>query len=113
MYKRMHTRTRRLDITPRVKEEVWERDGGRCILCGTSEAAPNAHYIARSQGGLGIARNIVTLCGRCHDRYDNSPERPAIKEEIRAYLMSQYDDWEEDALVYRKLPYLPQAGQGD
>ena len=77
MYKRMHTRTRRLDITPRVKEEVWERDGGRCILCGTSEAAPNAHYIARS------------------------------------YLMSQYDDWEEDALVYRKLPYLPQAGQGD
>ena len=93
MYKRMHTRTRRLDISPRVKAEVWKRDGGRCILCGTSEAAPNAHYIARSQGGLGIVRNIVTLCGRCHDRYDNSPERTAIKEEIRAYLMSQYDDW--------------------
>ena len=45
--------------------------------------------------------------------YSLHPERTAIKEEIRAYLMSQYDDWEEDALVYRKLPYLPQAGQGD
>ena len=38
-------------------------------------------------------------------------ELEGLNQELNA--MSQYDDWEEDALVYRKLPYLPQAGQGD
>lgn len=31
-------------------------------MCGSSYAMPNAHYIARAQGGLGIEENIVTLC---------------------------------------------------
>ena len=106
MYKRMHTRTRRLDISPRVKEEVWERDGGRCILCGTSEAAPNAHYIARSQGGLGIARNIVTLCGRCHDRYDNSPDRAELRAVLAEHLKTWYPDWNEQNLIYRKWNHV-------
>lgn len=98
----MHKRTKALDIPPAVKAEVWERDGGCCILCGSPDAAPNAHYIARSHGGLGIPQNIVTLCQRCHDRYDNSPERPPLREEIKEYLMSVYDDWSEADLIYQK-----------
>lgn len=98
----MQKRTMALDISKVVKDAVWERDGHRCILCGNPQAMPNAHFIARSQGGLGIEQNIVTLCRQCHNDYDNSPLRPLLREEIRAYLQGQYPDWDETRLVYRK-----------
>ena len=99
----MHKRTKALDITPAVKSAVWERDKGRCILCGSPMYAfPNAHYISRAQGGLGIEENIVTLCQVCHDRYDNGAGQQQTKAEIRDYLMRKYQDWDESRLRYRK-----------
>lgn len=98
----MHKRTRALDISKKVKDTVWERDGQRCILCGDPQAMPNAHYIGRSQGGLGIEQNVVTLCRQCHNDYDNSPLRPLLREEIRDYLRGQYPGWNEANLTYRK-----------
>ena len=95
-------RTKALDISPAVKKAVWERDGGHCIICGRHEAAPNAHFIARSQGGLGIEQNIVTLCMDCHNRYDNSEARKWYRTAIRHYLMSKYPGWDEKELYYTK-----------
>lgn len=37
------------DIPKSVKQAVYERDGGLCIICGKN-GQPNAHYIKRSQG---------------------------------------------------------------
>ena len=91
----MHKRTKALNIPSAVKKAVWERDRHCCVLCG-------AHYIARSQGGLGIEENIVTLCICCHSQYDNSADRRYIREEIKAYLRSMYQDWDETKLIYRK-----------
>lgn len=93
--------TKACDISPAVKREVCERDGGRCILCGAS-GLPNAHFIPRARGGLGIPRNIVTLCPDCHREYDNGPCRKALEAEIRAYLMRVYSDWDESALIYHR-----------
>lgn len=70
----MHRRTKALAIPPKVKAQVWDRDLHRCVLCGSPYAFPDAHYISRAQGGLGIPENVVTLCRPCHDRYDNSPD---------------------------------------
>lgn len=98
----MKSRTKALDIPQAVKQAVWERDGGRCVLCLSPDAMPNAHYIARSHGGLGIEQNIVTLCHKCHYQYDNTPIRTYLREEIKAYLASQYEDWDEQNLIYRK-----------
>ena len=98
----MHKRTKALDISKKVKDRVWERDGERCILCGSSYAMPNAHYIARAQGGLGIEENIVTLCFDCHNLYDNSTYRGRLREEIRDYLAGQYPEWDEEKLKYKK-----------
>ena len=110
MQNRKSKRAKACDIPARVKQEVWERDKGCCVLCGASvNTAPNAHYISRAHGGLGIPENIVTLCtgfgpGRCHDRYDNGTreEREAMGRRIRAYLQSQYPDWDESRLIYKK-----------
>lgn len=102
----MNKRTKALAIPPGVKAAVAARDSidGRpcCIVCGSPEGQPNAHYIARSQGGLGIEENIVTLCPNCHRIYDQSHRRGLYREMIRDYLRVQYDGWEESRLTYRK-----------
>ena len=98
----MKKRTKDLDISKAVKDTVWERDGHRCVLCLSPEAMPNAHYIPRSQGGLGIEENVVTLCRRCHNLYDNSPHRPFLRMEIQAYLRAIYNGWTEERLTYKK-----------
>lgn len=98
----MHKRTKALSISKRVKDAVWERDGGCCVLCGNPRAQPNAHYISRAQGGLGIERNIVTLCLNCHRRYDQTADRAEIRLDLREYLESKYPDWDESQLIYQK-----------
>lgn len=98
----MHRQTKAVDIPPAVKMAVWERDGRCCVLCSSPFAAPNAHYIPRSQGGLGVEENIVSLCPACHDRYDNGAGRAYMREELRAYLRGKYPGWDEESLRYRK-----------
>ena len=107
-------RSKATDIPAKVKMEVWERDNHRCIVCKSKIAQPNAHYIRRSKGGLGIPENIVTLCtiningGRgCHDRYDNgsAEDREEIGSEIEAYLSGIYPDWNKENLFYDKWRY--------
>jgi 5-methylcytosine-specific restriction endonuclease McrA len=90
------------DISATIKKIVWERDSGRCIICGDRYAMPNAHFIPRSKGGLGIEKNVVTLCQSCHRAYDQSADRKCCKDIIRKYLKEQYIDWSEDELVYKK-----------
>lgn len=95
-------RSKACDISQSVKIAVWERDGGYCIVCGSPQAMPNAHYISRAHGGLGIEENIVTLCQKCHDKYDKSTLRPRIKEFIKNYLKNKYPDWDEGELIFKK-----------
>ena len=47
----MQKRTRAPAIPAEVKRRVYERDKGRCVLCGRP-GNPEAHVISRSQGGL-------------------------------------------------------------
>lgn len=103
-------RSKATDIPMSVKKKVWERDEGCCVVCGNSyNVMPNAHYISRQHGGLGIEQNVVTLCteltpNKCHRRYDfgTKEEHEKIKRIIRDYLKSKYPNWKEEDLVYRK-----------
>lgn len=101
----MNKRTKALQIPPAVKEKVWERDGGCCVYCGSHYAAPVAHYIARSHGGLGIEENILTLCDECHRKYDQTTKRREMREFFRDYLKSKYPEWAENNLTYRRQNY--------
>ena len=97
-------RSKACDITQAVKKKVWERDEQRCIICGSPNAMPNAHYIPRSKGGLGIEQNIVTLCQNCHHKTDNTAERPVYLKYIKGYLQGKYgDEWDEEKLTYKKF----------
>lgn len=95
-------RSKATDISQKVKKIVWERDGERCILCGSHEAMPNAHYISRSEGGLGIEQNVVTLCLNCHRKVDQTVKRKELLKEIWKYLSNQYPGLNEKDLIYKK-----------
>ena len=98
----MSKRTKALAIPQEVKARVWERDGGCCVYCGSPLAAPVAHYIARSHGGLGIEENILSLCQNCHRKYDQSTKRNEMRVFFRDYLQSKYPEWNESNLTYKR-----------
>lgn len=95
-------RTKALDITKKVKDRVWERDGEKCVICGSRYAMPNMHYISRAQSGLGIEENVVTGCIECHNAYDNGGKRAEIGEKVKAYLDGLYPDFTDDMRRYQK-----------
>jgi hypothetical protein len=54
----------RLIPTP-VKLEVWRRDRGRCVMCGSEENLHFDHIIPFSRGGSSLtAANVQLLCAR-------------------------------------------------
>ena len=98
-------RAKACDITKKVKDIVWERDDHKCIICGSYQAMPNSHYIRRSQGGLGIEENIVTMCLTCHQAYDQGSARERIATYTERYLRSKYPNWNPEKLIYKKGDY--------
>ena len=52
-------------IPTSVKLEVWKRDKGRCVKCGSQNNLHFDHIIPYSKGGSSlVAENIQILCGR-------------------------------------------------
>lgn len=106
----MRKDTKARDFSRKAKEEIAERDSVMgwpcCVYCGLAAPAPlawsNAHFIARSQQGKGIPENGLTLCPQCHRRYDQTTDRKRMREYFREYLKSKYENWNEEALIYRK-----------
>ena len=57
----------RREAIPRVAQrEVWQRDGGRCVECGTREKRCFDHIVLFSRGGSNSVRNLQLLCEMCN-----------------------------------------------
>jgi hypothetical protein len=55
-----------------VKEEVFERDGGQCVKCGSTRNLQYDHIIPHSRGGGSkTAANIQLLCDNCNGAKSN------------------------------------------
>ena len=53
-------------ITQKVKDDVWNRDGGKCVECDSNENLEFDHIIPHSKGGANTYRNIQLLCQDCN-----------------------------------------------
>jgi hypothetical protein len=57
---------RRTPIPPDIRSEVWRRDGGRCVNCGSTGNLEFDHLIPVSMGGAHTVRNLQLLCVGCN-----------------------------------------------
>ena len=61
----------RKPIRQKVKDQVWNRDGGQCVQCGSNENLEFDHIIPHSKGGADTYRNLQLLCQPCNGSKSN------------------------------------------
>lgn len=99
----MNNRTKATNISSKIRQEVEERDNHQCVFCHTTtDVRGEAHYIRRSQAGLGIPQNLLTVCRRCHRQLDEGHAKKLYRKRAKEYLQSKYPDWNEENLIYNK-----------
>jgi 5-methylcytosine-specific restriction endonuclease McrA len=57
---------RRESLPQRVRHDVWRRDKGCCVDCGSRERLEYDHIIPVSSGGSNTTRNIELRCESCN-----------------------------------------------
>lgn len=70
------------NISAKTKRLVKERDGGSCLICGSTYKLEVDHRRALMNGGNNSMSNLATLCDDCHKdktRMDNSLRRKRKK----------------------------------
>ena len=65
-YNEINEEKRSRHISSQVRREVWRRDFGRCVECGSRDKLEYDHIIPFSKGGSNTARNIELLCENCN-----------------------------------------------
>ncbi len=59
-------------IPQEVLDRIWNRDGGRCVKCGSQEKIEFDHIIPFSKGGSNTYRNLQILCEQCNRQKSNN-----------------------------------------
>ncbi|MBW3068328.1 HNH endonuclease [Actinomyces sp. 594] len=91
-------RPRRQAISAKVRRQVFERDGGRCVICGRAAGEyyedgsrvvlTAGHVVANAHGGSASLDNLRTECRKCNEsaRADTgtAADPKAIVEAVRS-----------------------------
>ncbi|PLK42378.1 MULTISPECIES: HNH endonuclease [Emticicia] len=71
------------------RQNVFRRDGNKCVYCGSHEDLTLDHLTPKSKGGKTNWDNLVTACRRCNSRKgDLSPEEANLSLSRRPYKPS-------------------------
>ena len=68
----VYERSSREPIPEAIRNEVWRRDGGQCVMCSSRYQLEFDHIIPVSRGGSSSARNLQLLCRSCNQSKSSS-----------------------------------------
>jgi HNH endonuclease len=60
--------TQRHSIPKSVRNQVWERDGGRCVECGSQKSLQYDHILPLAMGGSNALGNLELRCASCNQK---------------------------------------------
>lgn len=76
---------KRIFVTKEIYNKVYERDKGRCRLCGSNQVQLH-HIVYRSENKklINEPSNCIMLCAKCHDLVHSNKHywQPKLKEMI-------------------------------
>lgn len=58
----------RIVITEHLRNKIFERDGHKCVKCGSTKDLQLDHIVPFSKGGITEEKNLQTLCKPCNLR---------------------------------------------
>ena len=64
-------------ISDQVKREVWIRDGGKCMICSSTQDVEYDHIMPISKGGNSDKSNLQLLCLPCNRSKRTKVGKPA------------------------------------
>ena len=53
------------DVPPELRQNVLERDGYKCVMCGSAKYLQIDHIKPFSKGGDTVFENLQTMCRKC------------------------------------------------
>ena len=76
----------RLRNTKPTRRAIHERDGYKCVYCGSTRQLTIDHLIPSSRGGDNSWKNLVSCCSQCNTKKGNrTPEEAKMKMRVTPY----------------------------
>jgi 5-methylcytosine-specific restriction endonuclease McrA len=66
--KKQRIKNRKRRISKTLRNKIYERDGYKCVKCGSGENLTIDHIVPILKGGVSIESNIQTLCFKCNQQ---------------------------------------------
>lgn len=91
----LHKERRRTGtLSSKTRNTILERDGNRCLRCGSTDSLQVHHIKPVVQGGNNEKDNLATLCSECH----NEAILVGADRQVTAYPRGEFDGWLNDDL---------------
>lgn len=90
------------------RKNLFKRDGGKCVYCGSNENLTIDHVLPKSRGGRTTWDNVVTACNPCNNKKDNkSLDEVGFKLKLQPKQPNHIAFLTKDAKFHEKWkPYL-------
>lgn len=76
-----------------IRDVILERDGFKCVECGSEYMIQVHHTIALSEGGDNNPNNLTTLCYNCHmQKHEGDPVYDLMKCKLEHLQNPQVDN---------------------